>query len=519
MHQRRQKIRSELANLARIWRNRRVDAAFADDPARHDRFTRSAAGLTLDCSKQRIDTEVLGLLCALADAHGVRERTREMFDGHPINRTEQRPVLHVALRARRGNRIRIDGEDIGAEIERVKQQMRALSTALREGRLRGSSAEPVTDVVNLGIGGSHLGPQMVCTALTDLADGPVRVHFVSNVDGGEIARCLARLDPSRTLFILASKSFTTVETLRNARTAREWLVAAGVPEAQCGQHFVAITARPDRAAAYGIAAERILPMWDWVGGRYSLWSAIGLPVAIAIGMDRFEHLLAGAEDMDRHFLTAPWPDNLPVLMALTGLWNSTFLGAETLAVVPYDDRFRHLPDYLQQLDMESNGKRVRLDNQAVEAHTAPILWGGVGTNVQHAFFQLLHQGTRLVPVDFILALSNARSPADHHDMLVANCLAQSEALMTGRAAASLDDEAASIPGIDLPIHRATPGNRTQQPPADGRADPAYSGCVARALRASDLCAGRAVGNQFVRPMGRGTRQGAGRYAARRNRTG
>ena len=459
MNQRRQKLHAELTAHAVTWRSKRVAAEFSRDPERHTHHTRSAAGITVDYSKQRLDSAVLALLCELADVHGVRERTREMFDGRPINRTEQRPVLHTALRARRDAHLSVDGQEITAEIETVKHRMRQIAGRLRDGEWRGFRGDRITNVVNLGIGGSHLGPQMACQALCDDASAAVRVHFVSNVDGGEIARCLAGLDPATTLFILASKSFTTTETMRNAQTAEAWLRAAGAADDHLAAHFIAITARPDRALALGIAAENILPMWDWVGGRYSLWSAIGLPVAIAIGMDRFEHMLAGAEEMDRHFRTAAWPDNLPVLLALVGIWNSNFLGAETLAVVPYEDRLRYLPEYLQQLDMESNGKRVRLDNEAVDSHTAPVLWGGIGTNVQHAFFQLLHQGTRLIPVDFILALTNPRSPAGHHDMLVANCLAQAEGLMHGRSAASLDGQMPGVPDIDLPTHRATPGNQ------------------------------------------------------------
>ena len=459
MNQRRQKLHAELTAHALTWRSKRVDAEFARDPERHPRHSRSAAGITLDYSKQRLDSAVVALLCELADAHALRERTRDMFEGRSINVTEQRPVLHTALRARRDAHLSVDGQEVTAEIDAVKHRMRQLAHALRSGEWRGFRGDAVTDVVNLGIGGSHLGPQMACQALSDDATESVRVHFVSNVDGGEIARCLSKLEPARTVFILASKSFTTTETMRNAQTAQAWLRAAGAEEGHLAAHFIAITARPDRAGALGIAPENILPMWDWVGGRYSVWSAIGLPLAIAIGMDRFEHMLAGAEEMDRHFRTAAWPDNLPVLLALLGIWNSNFLGAETLAVVPYEDRLRYLSEYLQQLDMESNGKRVRLDNEAVDSHTAPILWGGIGTNVQHAFFQLLHQGTRLIPVDFILALTNPRSPAGHHDMLVANCLAQAEGLMNGRSAASLDGQMPAVPGIDLPTHRATPGNQ------------------------------------------------------------
>ncbi|MGD9602727.1 MAG: glucose-6-phosphate isomerase [Gammaproteobacteria bacterium] len=459
MTQTRETLHAELTRHADAWRTQRVDEAFAADPQRAARFTREAAGLVLDFSKNRLDAPTLGALCALADAHAVRARIDELFAGIPLNRTEQRAVLHVALRAARGTGPVLDGSDVTQEVHAVRDRMRALVDAVRDGSLRGHSGESIADVVNIGIGGSHLGPLLACEALAERCVAGPRVHFVSNVDGGDIARQLAPLEPARTLFVIASKSFTTPETMLNARTAERWLRDAGVPATALGAHFIAITSRPDRATALGIAPDRVLPMWDWVGGRFSLWSAIGLPIACAIGMAGFEAMLDGAAAMDAHFRAAPWPDNLPVLLALIGEWNTNYLGAETLAVVPYEDRLQQLPAYLQQLEMESNGKRITLANTPVEGHTAPVLWGGVGTNVQHAFFQLLHQGTRLIPVDFILPLTNPRSPPGHHDMLVANCLAQAEALMDGRTAAEVAASSPAIAGIDLPRHRATPGNQ------------------------------------------------------------
>jgi glucose-6-phosphate isomerase len=450
-------LRAELTKLARSWRARRIDAEFAHDPGRAAAFSREGAGLRLDFGKNRLDEEVLRLLIEFAEAQELGQRTADMFGGAPINRTEQRAVLHVALRARRDSELMNEGARIAPQIEDVRRRMRELVAAVHAGDWTGATGARITDVVNLGIGGSHLGPLLACEALRDERLGQVAVHFVSNVDGGDIAGTLAGLDPARTLFIVASKSFTTPETMLNARTAEAWL-RAQLPAAGLAAHFIAISARPDRAEAFGIPAAQVLPIWDWVGGRYSLWSAIGLPIAFAIGMDRFEHLLAGAEAMDRHFRAADWRDNLPVLLALVGYWNSTLLGAESFAVVPYEERLAQLPAYLQQLEMESNGKRVTLTNDAVQTHTAPVLWGGLGTNVQHAFFQLLHQGTRLVPVDFILPLRNPHSPPGHHDMLVANCLAQAEALMNGRRVASVEDGSAPA-DIDLALHRATPGNQ------------------------------------------------------------
>lgn len=455
----REDLQEALQRHAAEWRVRRVDAAFAAHPERHARLSRQAAELTLDFSKNRLDEAVLDLLVALAESAGLRERIEAMFAGQSINTTEERAVLHTALRARDLGGLRVGDEEIASPIAAVKTRMRALVEALHRGDWRGFDGQPITDVVNLGIGGSDLGPRMACTALRDDAVAQVRLHFVSNVDGGDIAHVLRGLDPARTAFIIASKSFTTSETMRNARTAQAWLTRSCPHPGSQAAHFLGITARPDRAREFGIDESRILPLWDWVGGRFSLWSAIGLPIAMAVGMDKFEELLAGAEAMDRHFRTTPWPDNLPVLLALIGIWNSNFLGAETFAVVPYDERLAHLPAYLQQLEMESNGKRITHHNQAVTGHTAPILWGGLGTDVQHAFFQLLHQGTRLVPVDFILALHNPLSPPGHHDMLVANCLAQAQALMQGRTAESLQDATSTEAEARLSVHRATPGNQ------------------------------------------------------------
>jgi len=429
---------------------------FTDDPARLPDFSLDAAGLHLDYAKQRLDRPARAALLALAEARQLPSRIEGLFRGALVNPTEHRPALHTALRNPDDLNACVDGQPVGPLVAATLQRMDQLVNAIANGQWRGASGEAITDVVNLGIGGSHLGPQLVCDALRDLHTRRPRVHFVSNVDGGDIDRCLGTLVPARTLFIVASKSFTTPETALNARTAEAWIRQALPGPDAIARHFLAISANPARAVAFGIAADNVLPMWDWVGGRYSLWSAIGLPIALAVGSAAFRDLLAGARAMDQHFRDSPLAANMPVLLALIGLWNSDALGAETQALVPYDERLTLFPPWLQQLDMESNGKRITLDNQPVSGHTAPVVWGGVGTNVQHAFFQLLHQGTRRIPVDFILPLSHPRSPPAHHDMLVANCLAQAEALMVGRSrAASLADN----PDPTLALHREQPGNQ------------------------------------------------------------
>jgi len=448
-------ILDTLTEHATRLRRNRIETLFAT-PGRAGAWTIEAAGLYFDHSKQLIDEPARDTLLALATARGLAGRIEDLFRGAIVNPTEGRAALHTALRAPDDDGAASDGLPVAPLIRATLARMAQVVAEIGEGRWRGHGGDRITDIVNLGIGGSHLGPQLVCEALRYAHTGDLHVHFVSNVDGGDIDRCLNRLDPATTLFIVASKSFTTPETALNARTAQRWLLARFRDEAAIAAHFFAITAHPQRAVDFGIAPDNVLPMWDWVGGRYSLWSAIGLPIALALGYAGFARLLAGARAMDQHFRTVPLARNAPVMLALTGLWNSSFLGAQTQAIVPYDDRLDHLPDYLQQLEMESNGKRVTLANELVAGDTCPIVWGGVGTNVQHAFFQLLHQGTRLVPVDFILALRHPRSAPAHHDMLVANCLAQAEALMTGRARDAL------IAGGNPPalaLHREQPGNQ------------------------------------------------------------
>ena len=433
----------------------RLDTLFADAD-RVPGWTIEAAGLYVDHSKQFLDTAARDTLLALAAARGLPARIEDLFRGAEVNPTERRAALHTALRNPDDDTARADDQPVGPAIRATLARMRSVVDDITSGRWRGHDGARIEDVVNLGIGGSHLGPQLVCDALRYAHSGAVRVHFVSNVDGGDLDRVLRELDPATTLFIVASKSFTTPETALNARSAQAWILARFADPQAIAAHFFAISAHPQRAVDFGIAADNVLPMWDWVGGRYSLWSAIGLPIALAIGFDGFLALLSGARAMDEHFRSAPLARNAPVMLALCGLWNTNFMGAETQAIVPYDERLNLLPDYLQQLEMESNGKRVTLDAEPVPLGTSPIVWGGVGTNVQHAFFQLLHQGTRRVPVDFILALRHPRSAPAHHDMLVANCFAQAEALMVGRTR-----EALAAAGADLVLakHREEPGNQ------------------------------------------------------------
>ena len=457
---------SNLMTKAAVLRRNSIAALFEQDPSRLARFVVEAAGLRLDLSKQLIDVAALDGLLAIAEVAGVTAARAAMISGETINHTEQRAVLHMALRA-------ASGYPHGADVAAVLARMETLADDIRSGRRTGHTGRRITDVVNIGIGGSHLGPQLACDALRYASETPLGVHFLANVDGGELDRIVTGLDPATTLFIVASKSFTTAETRLNATSARAWLTRALGSEA-VARHFVAVSSRPERAVEFGLAAENVFPLWDWVGGRYSLWSAIGLPIALGLGMPVFRELLAGAAAMDAHFVDAAPAHNMPVVLALVGLWNCHCLGAESYAVVPYDDRLRYLPDYLQQLEMESNGKRVGLDGAVLDHHTAPITWGGLGTNAQHAFFQLLHQGTRLVPVDFICALEHPAAPREHHDMLLANCFAQAEALMLGRSFSGGTPDAR---GSDLAPHRESPGNRPSSMLTMARLDPRTLGAL------------------------------------------
>lgn len=433
--------------------NRRTDSLFAQDPERLSYLALDAAGLHVDLSKNPLDRAVFENLLGLANECNLAAGIAALFAGERVNVTEDRPALHMLLRTPAWASVDAALADRHAEVIRVREQLAALANNIISGELRGFSGEPVRDVVNIGIGGSHLGPQVVCEALRADRNADIGVHFVSNVDGGDIETVLARLKPATTLFIIASKSFTTAETLLNARTARAWLQGSATEAESISAQFVAVTSQPARAVEFGVAKANIFPMWDWVGGRYSLWSAIGLSIAIAVGVDGFDRLLAGAHAMDEHFRTTSAANNIPVMLGLTAIWNNNFIGCDSLAIVPYDDRLQRLTEYLQQLEMESNGKRVSSGGDAIDVDTSPVLWGGVGTNVQHAFFQQLHQGTRRTAIDFLVALTNPIANRDHQDMLVANCFAQAEGLMTGRASAAADQ-----PDV-LAAHRACPGNR------------------------------------------------------------
>ncbi|MDN2581650.1 glucose-6-phosphate isomerase [Aquibium sp. ELW1220] len=437
--------------------------AFALDTDRFDRFSLRLDDLLLDWSKTSVDARAMDLLAGLASAAGLEARRDAMFAGEPINTTEGRAVLHVALRAPEGAGLGVGGQDVMGEVHAVLTRMARFAEAIRSGESAGATGQPVTDVVNIGIGGSDLGPAMATAALAPYHDGP-RSHFVSNIDGAHIADVLKPLDPATTLVIIASKTFTTVETMTNAQTARRWIEAALGADA-ISAHFVAVSTALDKVAAFGIAQDRVFGFWDWVGGRYSLWSAIGLPIMLAIGPDRFRAFLEGAHAMDEHFRTAPLLQNLPVVLGLVGFWHRVAKGYPARAVIPYDQRLARLPAYLQQLDMESNGKSVTVDGQPVPTPTGPLVWGEPGTNGQHAFFQLLHQGTDVVPVEFIAAAVGHEPELRHqHALLLANCLAQSQALMTGR---TLDEARAQMAArgmapdeLDrIAPHRVFPGNR------------------------------------------------------------
>ena len=448
---------------------------FAADVGRFAGFSHSLGDVLVDFSKNRVTSETLSLLIALARASNVEIRRDEMFGGQPINTTEGRSVLHVALRAPAGTAIRVDGKDVVPDVRAELERCYAFAEQIRSGALRGATGERITDVVNIGIGGSDLGPAMAGRALSPYADGP-RAHFVSNVDGADMADALKHLDPSRTLFLVSSKTFTTIETMTNAGSARAW-IAGKLGETAVGSHFAAISTNIVAVEAFGISKERMFRFWDWVGGRYSMWSAIGLGLMIAIGPKNFEAFLAGGHEVDLHFASAPLEKNIPVLLALIGIWHRNVMGYAAHAVLPYDQRLGRFPAYLQQLDMESNGKRVHLDGSPVEGSTGPLVWGEPGTNGQHAFYQLIHQGTDVIPADFLIAAEpHEQGMGEHHAILVANCLAQTEALMNGRtleqAREILKAQGLTDKKIDLLApHKVFPGNRQTTTIAYKKLDP------------------------------------------------
>lgn len=413
---------------------------FAEDPERFSKFSRTFEDILLDFSKNRISAETMDLLLALAREVDVKGGTEKMFSGEKINITEDRAVLHVALRNRSNRPIEVDGRDVMPEVNGVLAHMREFSEAVRNGDWKGCTGKAICDVVNIGIGGSDLGPVMVTEALKPYGKENLRVHFVSNVDGTHIAETLKQCDPETTLFLVASKTFTTQETLTNANTAKQWLIERTGDQAAVAKHFAALSTNTEGVRAFGMDPKNMFEFWDWVGGRYSLWSAIGLPIAIYIGMDAFEELLAGAHAMDEHFRSAELENNLPVILALLGVWYNNFFGSETHAILPYDQYMHRFPAYFQQGDMESNGKFVDRDSREVPYSTGPVIWGEPGTNGQHAFYQLIHQGKKLIPCDFLAPIETHNPSGEHHRILLSNFFAQTEALMKGKTAQEVRSE-------------------------------------------------------------------------------
>jgi glucose-6-phosphate isomerase len=428
---------------------------FAGDPGRGETMTVEAADLYLDYSKNRLTAETLGLLRALAERAELRQRADDMFSGQRINVTEDRAVLHVALRAPEGTSIVVDGTNVVPEVHAVLRKMRGFSDRVRSGEWTGYTGRRIVNVINIGIGGSDLGPAMGYEALLDYSDRSMTVRFVSNVDGTDIWEATRDLDPAETLFVISSKTFTTLETLTNAYTARDWLVGALGDDKAVSRHFVAVSTNRTKVEEFGIDADNMFEFWDWVGGRYSYDSAIGLSLMLAVGPDNFMDMLAGFHAMDEHFRSAPLEANMPVILGLIGLWYDDFFGAQTLAILPYNEYLARFPAYLQQLDMESDGKSVDLQGRSVDYQTGPIVWGQPGTNGQHAFYQLIHQGTKLIPCDFIGFCHPNHVVGDHHDLLMANFFAQTEALAFGKTRQQV--EAEGVPPAQVP-HRTFRGN-------------------------------------------------------------
>ena len=448
----------------RVVKNLHMRDLFAADPHRFENFSIQFNDILFDFSKNRITKETRHLLIALAEQVGLKTKIEAMFQGEKINRTEGRAVLHVALRNRSNTPIYVDGQDVMPGVNQVLDKMRRFSEAIRRGVWRGFTGKPIENVVNIGIGGSDLGPKMVCEALKPYSHERLQVHFVSNVDSTDIIETLKKLDPETTLFLVASKSFTTQETMTNAHTARNWFLTAAKDEAHIAKHFVAMSTNLEGVSAFGIDPENMFEFWDWVGGRYSLWSAIGLSIALSIGMENFEALLMGAHQIDQHFRSKPFYQNIPVMMALLGIWYNNFFGAQSHAILPYDQYLRYFPAYFQQGDMESNGKSVTRQGDWVDYSTGPIIWGQPGTNGQHAFYQLIHQGTKLVPCDFLAAVESHNPTGQHHAILLSNYLAQTEALMKGKTAeevkAELLDQGYNGEKLELLTAAKTfPGNR------------------------------------------------------------
>ncbi len=425
-----------------------INQLFQEDNQRFEKYSLKAGELKLDFSKNLVNDDIWEQLINLAEQSPLETHRAAMFAGEKINNTEDRAVLHAALRSTESDALSAEEKARAEQVERQLQAVKAVSEEIRSGSWTGSTGKPITDIINIGIGGSDLGPKMACNALEEYAHERINVHFISNVDGAQILSTLKKLDPETTLVSIASKTFTTQETMLNAKTAIQWFKdKLGLENPKNSAHFIGLTANPEAAINYGIPENQILEFSDWVGGRYSLWSSIGLSIAISIGFENFKQMLDGAREMDLHFQQAPLEKNMPVILALLGIWYSNFLNAQSIAIIPYCERLLLLPSYLQQLDMESNGKSTSLQGESVSYNTGPILWGQTGTNGQHAFFQLLHQGTRLAPIDFIAAVKDNLSNPEHHQVLLGNMLAQSSALMEGQAAPEGEQ------------HRYYPGNK------------------------------------------------------------
>jgi len=437
---------------------------FKSDSRRFEKFSLQWNDFLVDFSKNRITEKTMSLLFDLARSADIKGWTEKMFRGEKINFTEHRAVLHIALRNRSNKPIMVDGSDVMPEVNNVLAHIREFSESVRSGAWKGYTGLPITDVVNIGIGGSDLGPVMITEALKPYGHSRLSVHFVSNVDGTHVAETVRKLNTETTLFIVASKTFTTQETIVNAGSAKTWFLERAKDPTAVAKHFVAVSTNARAVSAFGIDTRNMFEFWDWVGGRYSLWSAIGLSVALFIGMDGFEKLLSGAHEMDEHFLSAPYERNLPVVLGLLGIWYNNFFGAESQAIIPYDQYLHRFPAYLQQGDMESNGKRVTRDGMQVNYSTGPIIWGEPGTNGQHAFFQLIHQGTKIIPVDFIAPVQTHNPIGEHHPILLSNFFAQTEALMRGKTAeeARKELDAGGVRGEGLAKllpHKVFPGNR------------------------------------------------------------
>jgi len=445
---------------AKNWQLREL---FTGDPQRFTKLSITAAGLFLDYSKNRLDETTLQMLFSLARERGVDVQRDAMFAGDKINVTEHRAVLHTALRAPPGDALHIDDQDINHDVHAVLARIKSFSTRVRRGDWLGYTGKPITDIVNIGIGGSHLGPEMVCRALRNFVHPRLSLHFVANADGHDLDATLSRVNPETTLFVITSKTFATAETMLNAQSARTWFLQHG-SVADLPKHFVAVSTNSQAVTAFGIDPANMFQFWDWVGGRYSIWSAIGLSVALAVGFGHFSEFLAGAHAMDEHFRHAPLEQNMPVLLGLIGVWYRNFFGSTSISIAPYHQDLNQFTAYLQQLEMESNGKSVARDGAPLRIATCPVIWGDVGTNGQHAYFQLLHQGSDIIPVDFIAVLKPSHGLPDHHTALLANCFAQSEAFMRGKTAdevrTELQNQALPPDVIDaLTPHKTFPGNR------------------------------------------------------------